>query len=793
MGGNIRKVAVIGSGVMGKGIAAHLANCGIPSLLLDLKRETAEEAVASLPKTNPALLYTNSDARLITPGAIDDNMAKIAECDWVVEVIIEKLAPKQELYAKLEKQLKPNQIISSNTSGISWHILTEGRSDKFKERFCITHFFNPVRYLKLVELVGGAGTDPQVLKTMEHLLADVLGKGVVHAKDTPNFIANRIGVHGVMVALHAVEKHGWKFEFIDKVLGPATGRAKSAVFRTSDLVGLDTLGHVAANTFELCPDDEARAVYKMPSFVEKMLEQKKLGSKSGEGFYKKNRNADGSSEIMVLDPDTMSYRSQEKLKTPSLGAAKDIEDLNERLRTVVFADDEAGKIAWELISQSLVYSANRVPEIAENIYSIDSAMKWGFGWEIGPFESWDALGVKKVADRLQKEGRAVPVLVKQLLESGKDSFYGKTDGKKLYYDVKSKSLEKIPVKPGVVFLSALKEQNKIVEQNDGATLIDLGDGVFNVEFQTKMNALDSDIISMMHKGLDRAEKEGVGLVIGNEGKNFCVGANLMLIYLEAQQKNWERISAIVQEFQGVCQRMRFSPKPVVAAPFQMVLGGGCEVVLGASHVRAAAETYIGLVELGVGLIPAGAGCKNMLLHMEERLLTQHNPTDQIWMSPKDGGPFPKVRMVFEVIGYAKVATSGKDAKKVGYLRKSDRIAIDQDTLLSLAKADVLELASAGYTPPIERKDISLPGEGGCYALKNAIHQAKLQGLVTDYDQVLGEKLAYVLSGGNKPNAHLASEQDILDLEREAFLSLCGDERSHARIQSMLMTGKPLRN
>lgn len=794
MATTIRKVAVIGSGVMGKGIAAHLANCGIPSLLLDVDRSLVAKALQDLPKTRPALLYDNADVRLITPGTIADDLAKVAECDWVVEVIIEKLEPKQQLYAKLEQVMRPGQIISSNTSGISWSLLTEGRSPAFKKQFCITHFFNPVRYLKLVELVGGPGTDPKVLTTMEHLLGDVLGKGVVHAKDTPNFIANRIGVHGVMVALHAVAERGWKLENLDRVLGPATGRPKSAVFRTADLVGLDTLAHVARNTYELCPQDEARALYVMPKFVERMITNGQLGEKSGKGFYCKTRTADGGKDILALDAATGEYGPQAKLKTDSLGAARELDDVGERLRTVVWADDDAGTIAWPLISETLVYAANRVPEIADTIYAVDRAMQWGFGWEVGPFATWDALGVAKVAERLTKEGRAVPQLVEQLLASGKSHFYERAHGSTRYFDLATRAMQPEPVKPGLLLLASLKERNAktVVAHNDSASLVDVGDGVFCVEFHSKMNAIDEDIITMMNTGLDRMEKEGAGLVVYNEGKNFCVGANLMLVFLEAQQKNWDRIDAIVRQFQALAQRMRFAGKPVVAAPFQLALGGGCEIVLGATHVRAAAETYLGLVELGVGLIPAGAGCKNMLLRMEARCQAQRKSHDKIWMSPDDGGPFPKVRMTFEVIGYAKVATSAKDATAIGYFRPSDRMTIDRDMLLADAKADVLELAKS-YTPPTMRSDITLPGQGGQAALVNAISQARLQGLITEYDQFLGEKLAYVLTGGNKPNLHKASEQDVLDLEREVFLSLCGEERTHARIQNMLMTGKPLRN
>lgn len=792
MNQKISKAAVIGAGVMGRGIAAHLAGCGIDCLLLDIDKQFAVDAIKALPKTKPSLIFDPKDARRITPGSIADDLPKLAECDWVIEVIIEKLEPKQALYAQIETHMKPGQIISSNTSGISWSLLTEGRSAQFKQHFCITHFFNPVRYLKLVELVGGPDTDPKVIAVMESFLSDTLGKGVVHAKDTPNFIANRIGVQGMTVALHQLYEQGWKLEHVDKVMGPPTGRPKSAMFRTADLVGLDTLAHVARNTYEMCPQDECRELYRLPSYVETMIANGAIGEKSGQGFYKKDRDADGKRVILALDAQTQEYRTQEKFKTPSLGAAREIENPAERIATVVKADDDAGAIAWPLVSENLAYAANRVPEIADEVYSVDNAMCWGFGWEIGPFAMWDALGVQYVVDRLRDEGRAVPQLALNVLESGDGCFYRTRDGQQEYFDVLSKSYRAIPTKPGVIVLDHYRAQNAVVDRNEGASLFDLGDGVFGVEFHSKMNAIDADLIGMMNAGLDRAEAEGVGLVIGNDGPNFCVGANLMLIFMEAQAENWDTIDGIVRQFQGLCQRMRFAKVPVVVAPYNMALGGGCEVVLGGTHVRASAETYTGLVELGVGLIPAGAGCKNMILRAEESAMQRHNPNDQIWMSPLDGGPFPKVRAAFEAIGFAKVSTSAKEAKKIGYLRRQDRISLDRAGLIGDAKSDVLEYAQ-NYTPAVARDDIVLPGQGGYYALLNAIAQAKDLGHVTPYDEVLASKLAHVLTGANHPNTHLATEQDILDREREAFLSLCGDERTHARIQHMLLKGKPLRN
>jgi 3-hydroxyacyl-CoA dehydrogenase len=786
----IRRAAVIGSGVMGRGIAAHLASCGIPSLLLDLDVGMVKQALKELPQSKPGLLYDNTDLGLITPGSIDKDLEAVKDCDWVVEVIIEQLEPKQQLYATLEALLQPGQIISSNTSGISWSLLTAGRSKAFQSQFCITHFFNPVRYLKLVEVVGGEGTDPAVLKHMSTFLSETLGKGVVPAKDTPNFIANRIGVHGVMVALHHLAKTEECPGVIDRVMGAAIGRPKSAIFRTADIVGLDTLAHVARNSYALCPEDEAREIYRLPAFYESLLEHKALGQKTGKGFYAKSKDDAGNRTILAFNVTSGEYGPQRKLKTPSLGAVREMDDPAEKMRTVVFADDEAGAIAWPLVSESLVYAANRVPEIADTINAVDQAMMWGFGWELGPFATWDALGVAAVVERLESEGRDVPQFARAVLDAGEGSFYLTRGGVRHFFD--GEAYRPVPTTPGILLLKDHKSTETVVKTNSSGSLIDIGDGIFCCEFHSKMNAIDEETITIVNESIAYVEAHGQGLVIGNEGANFCVGANLMLIFLEAQQKNWEKIDVIVQQFQGLCQRLRFAKKPIVAAPFHLALGGGCEIVLGAAKVQAAAETYIGLVELGVGLVPAGAGCKNMLLRTESLATRARSDRDQIWMSPKDGGPFPKVRMAFEAIGYAKVATSAKEAQRVGYLRRSDAYTMDRDLLLRDAKASALALAQ-DYQPPVSRDDISLPGKGGYYALVNAMRQAKAQGFISDYDEFLGQKLAHILTGSEHPSAHNASEQEILDREREVFLSLCGEEKTHDRIQHMLLKGKPLRN
>ncbi|MBI2346968.1 MAG: enoyl-CoA hydratase/isomerase family protein [Deltaproteobacteria bacterium] len=787
-----RKVAVLGAGIMGRGIAAHLANAGIPSLLLDLKKEDVVQGLEQLKKAKPALLYDAADMKLITPGSLMEDLQKIAECDWIVEAIVEKREAKQSLYGKLESLLKPKQIVSSNTSGISWQLLTEGRSAEFRRQFCITHFFNPVRYLKLVELVGGSATDPSVLKTMEGFLTDTLGKGVVWAKDTPGFVANRIGIFAIGNTLQMMVERGWTIEQVDAVMGPAIGWPKTAVFRLVDLIGLDTIAHVARDTYERCPRDTARERIQLPPFCAQMVEKKWLGNKTGQGFYWKQKQTDGRREILSLDWSSLEYRAQQKFKAPSLGAVREIEDAGERLRTVVFADDDAGRIAWPLVSDLLCYAAERVPDIADDIVNIDRGMRWGYNWEMGPFQMWDALGVAKVSERLAKDGRAAPPLAEQVLTKGSGTFYGGTMQAPTHFDLSTKGHCPVTQPAGILTLAAAKAARTPIATNDSATLVDLGDGVFCVEFHTKMNAIDEGVLQMLTRGLDEAEARGAGLILHNEGTNFCVGANLMLIFLEAQQQNWKRIDEIVRVFQGLAQRMTYCAKPVVAAPFQLTLGGGCELSLAASRICAAAETYIGLVEAGVGLIPAGGGCKNMLLRMEAVCAVERKEQGQIWMSPKDGGPFPKVRRAFETIAFAKVATSAKEAQRIGYLRASDAYTIDGDRVLADAKASLLALAKT-YQPGTPRTDIALPGKGGEMALVNAVREARALGQITDYDVVIGEKLAYVLAGGNYSTVHQTSEQDVLDLEREVFLQLCGMEKTHERIQHMLMTGKPLRN
>lgn len=808
----IKKVAVLGAGVMGQGIAAHLAGAGIPVLLLDIVPPKFTEADAKLglkessPKfrnkfalhgleaiknSKPSVIYSKRDLKLIHPGNFEDDWSKLSECDWIVEVVVERLDIKKSVFEKIEKVMKPGAMISSNTSGLPLKDMAEGRGEAFRKNFLVTHFFNPVRYLKLVEIISSAETDPEVVQTMAHFLEDRLGKGVVYAKDTPNFIANRIGTFAFMTALHRVIEEGWKIEAIDKILGPAMGKPKSAMFRTADLAGIDTLAHVVKNTYDHCPEDEARTAFVMPDVVYKMIEKGWTGNKAGQGFYKKDKDASGNKQILCLNLKTGEYEPKTEVKFDSLKTAKNIEDPGERIKSMVNAEDKAAQFAWQVTRDTLIYTAHRIPEIADDIVNVDNAMKWGFNWEIGPFETLDALGLKETVERIQKDGLEVPELFQQVLEKGEGCFYKKTDGKHEYFDLKTNRYQPVPTKPNIFFLKDIKEDAKnVLKKNSGASLIDLGDGVLCLEFHTKMNAIDADIGEMGLAGLDLLhDKNYQGMVVTNEAENFSVGANIMLLFLEAQQKNWDNIEKMVKGFQDFGMKMKYSPKPVVAAPFGLTLGGGCEVVMAADQARAAAETYIGLVEVGVGLIPAGGGCKNMLLNCESALRAKG---EKVWMSQGDGGPFPKVQKAFERIGFAKVATSAKEAVDDNYLKRSDKISLNRDTLLHDAKQDVLALAK-DYTQPEPREDILLPGEGGKMAVKSSIRNFLSLGQISEHDAVIAEKLAHVLCGGDMATQGMVSEQHILDLEREAFISLSGMPKTQERIQYMLMNNKPLRN
>lgn len=808
----INKVAVLGSGVMGSAIAAHLANAGIASYLLDIvppeltpddekagltktspkfRNKFALRALTEvLPKQKPSPVFDASVLKLITPGNFEDDMKKIAECDWIIEVVVERLDIKQKVFAEVEKNIKPGAIVSSNTSGIRLAELIKGRSDAFVKNFLITHFFNPVRYMKLVEVVSGPQTDPKRVEVMADFLENKLGKGVVYAKDTPSFIANRIGIYSFMNVVKCAIEMGLSVEAVDKISGPATAKPKSATFRTADLAGLDTIVHVAKNNYEQCPDDEGRETIKIPAIMEKMLQNKWLGDKTGQGFYKKVKS-EGGKEILSLNLKTGEYGPQEKVRYESLGLAKNIEDAGERIKTVLAAEDDAGKFAWLTTRDSLLYSANRIPEVADDVVNVDNAMRWGFNWDLGPFETLDAIGVKDFAERVKKDGLKVPVLIESVLKDGNGSFYKAEAGKRYYFDIKSKSYKEIPAKPTHLVLKTLSAQKRVLKSNDGASIIDLGDGVVNVEFHTKMNAIDADVATMINDAIDLVEGDVKykGVVISNDAQNFSVGANLMLLWMEAQAQNWDGITKMVKGFQDVCMRLKYSKKPVVAAPSGMALGGGCEVILGCDAVRAHGETYIGLVEVGAGLIPGGGGNKNLLMNIEAAL-KEKGP--QGWAGKSDGGPFPKVQKTFEMVGFAKVATSALEGIKFGYLPKATKVSLSRDRLLFDAKQDVLDLAK-NYQMPTPREDILVPGVGGKMAMLSAIDGYVKLGQISEHDALIARKLAHVLCGGDLPSQGYVSEQYLLDIEREAFLSLCGEEKTQARMQALLMTGKPLRN
>ena len=798
----IRRVAVLGAGVMGSGIAAHLANAGIPSLMLDIvppslgdedrkkgvtekdpafRNRFAANGLEGIRKSRPALLYSGKDIGLISIGNFDDDLPKAAECDWIVEAVTENLTIKKTLYDRIEAVWKAGTVVTSNTSGISISRMMEGRSKEFRRHFLVTHFFNPVRYMKLLELVAGEDTDPVIFQGIAEFGERRLGKGIVFGKDTPNFIGNRIGVYGMMVAMHAMVEDGLTIEEADRVLGEAMGRPKSAAFGTADLVGIDTLLHVSDNVYSDLPGDPQRETFRPPPFVKEMVGRGWLGRKAKGGFYRMEGKGEEKKKF-VLDYQTLDYRPTTKVSYPSLDAAKGEDDVGARIRKVTEGDDKAAAYAWKVLSETLLYAARRIPEIADDVFNIDNAIKWGFNWSLGPFETWDAIGVAESVSRMRKEGKTIPENVKKMLAGGNASFYRRRDGVLSFYDFGSGTYVPAPVSPDVLFLPALKERNKVVGRNQGATLVDIGDGVLCLEFHTKMNTIDGDIVSMMNEGVSLAEKDFAGMVIANHAENFCVGANLMLVFLEAQNKNFENIEKMVRALQDACMRLRYSERPVVAAPAGMALGGGAEICLGADRIRAAAETYMGLVEVGVGLLPAGGGTKEMVIRHLEGI--------------PDGvaaDPLPFLRKAFETIGMAKVATSAKEARELGFLRPWDRISIQRDFLIQEAKNTILAMNREGYEKPRPRGDIVLPGRSEFSTFAYALYAMKVAGHISEYDERLGRKIAFVMTGGDVPRGTRLSEQDLLDLEREAFLSLCGEEKTQARIQYMLMKGKPLRN
>ena len=799
----IAKAAVLGAGTMGAQIAAHLANAGLPTLLLDippsqlLPEEQAKSLTLDSPavrnriarsgfeaaqKAKPAAFFTPDATALVSVGNFDDDLAKLKDCDLIIEAVVENLNIKRSLYERVEQHRKPSSIVASNTSGIPIHLLAEGRSEDFKQHFLGVHFFNPPRYLHLVEIIRTEWTKPEVSCFLFGFLDQRLGKGVVPAKDRPNFIANRIGTFGALYTIKTMLDDGYSIEEVDKMTGPAVGRPKSATFRTFDLVGLDVFTHVIKNLYEALPDDEEREMFVVPDVLGKMVERGLLGNKTRAGFYRKQGGGE-KREIWTLDTASLEYRPLEKVKLPSLDMAKNIDDAAERIKALTWGKDRVGAFLWKTLAKTLTYAAKRIPEIADNVVEVDRAMRWGFGWELGPFEVWDAIGVEKSVARMKEEGTQVPENVQQMLASGATSFYKKENGQQFYFDFASGKYVPLNEQPGVLILKSVKDQKGIIKKNAGASLIDIGDGVACLEFHSKMNAIGGDTLQMLKYSLGEVEKNFVGLVVGNQGTNFCVGANIMLMLMEAQDENWEELDLMVRVFQNSTMSLRYSAKPVVVAPFQLVFGGGCEMVLHADRVRAAAETYIGLVEVGVGIIPAGGGTKEMLLRA----------LDAIPKGTDDADPFPFVKRAFETIALAKVATSAEEARSLGYLSADDTISMNADRLIADAKKEVLSLAASGYVAPQQRTDILALGESALSTLKLGIHQMKRAGYISDHDAEIGTQLARILTGGDLNHQTRVSEQYLLDLEREAFLKLVSTRKTQERIAHMLKTGKPLRN
>jgi len=800
---NIAKAAVLGAGTMGAGIAAHLANAGIPTLLLDIapseltKEEEAKGLTLDSPKVRsrivsslfeaakklrPAPFMLVDNARLISIGNFTDDLEKLKDCDFVIEAVVENLEIKHKLFTEVDKYRKPGAVIASNTSGIPIDAIAEPFSDDFKQHFVGIHFFNPPRYMKLVEVIPGTKTSGEIACKVSGFLDQRLGKGVVPAKDRPNFIANRIGTFGMMATVHEMIAMGFTPTEIDQITGKAIGHASSATFRTSDLVGLDVLVHVNRNLYPAVPDDEDRDVFLVPDVIETMLEKKLLGDKTKGGFYKKSTDAEGKRQILELDLKTFEYKPQEKTKFPSLDAAKQVDDLPKRIKTLVWGDDRVAEFLWKTMSRTFRYAANRIPEIAGTIVEIDNAIKWGFGWQIGVFESWDAVGVAESIERMRKEGQAVPENVEKMLASGATSFYKRENGETAFYDLVGGGYKTVPARPGVLILKDVKERTGVIKSNPGASLIDIGDGVACLEFHSKMNSIGGDTVQMMNFALDEVERNFTGLVVGNQGGNFSAGANIMMLLLAAQEEEWDDINMMIRGLQNSVMRLRYSSKPVVTAPYGLTLGGGCEIAMHGNKVRAAAETYIGLVEVGVGLIPAGCGTKEMTMRAMDA-----------WAKAPDADPLAFLKKTFETIGMGKVATSAQEARSWGLLRDSDAISMNGDRLIQDAKQEVLNLAAAGYVAPVERTDITALGESAQAAMKLALHMMKQGGFISEHDQFIGRKLASVMSGGDLNHRTQVSERYLLDLEREAFLSLCGERKTQERIAAMLKTGKPLRN
>jgi len=774
----LRRVAILGAGTMGSRIAAHFANAGYPVDLLDIvlpdqpnRNAAALAGIESAAKQRPTGFFTDSAKSLIKPGNFDDDLPRLRECDWIVEAVAENLAIKRSLLERVAAARTPGAIVSTNTSGIPLASIVEGFGDEFRRHFLGTHFFNPPRYLHLVEIVPGPDTAPEMLEWASEFCDRHLGKGVVPCKDTPNFIANRLGCF-FGSTIHKLTVEGdFTIEEVDAITGQLIGLPKSASFRLVDIIGLDVWAHVLRNLHELAVNDPARDRYVVPDFMERMLERGLLGEKRGQGFYKRvGKGAE--KEIYAIDRKSLEYHPAQKVKFPSVDAVRGIEDLPQRLRALVAGTDRVGQFLWRLYRDFLIYSAEMIPEISDRVVEIDRAMRWGFAFQLGPFETWDALGFRATADRMRQDGCTLPENIGSMLRAGATSFYEVADRggepSTRYFDMVGLGYRDLEPRPGVIQLAAIKRARGVVKSNAGASLVDIGDGALCLEFHSKMNTLGEDAIQMLLAGVEEMELSCEALVIGNQGDHFSAGANLMLVLLAAQEGEWDDLDRMVRRFQQANMAIKYAPKPVVSAPFGMTLGGGCEVALHAARVQASAETYMGLVEVGVGLIPAGGGCKELVLR---------------------GGD---LRTIFETIGYAKVSTSGANARELGLLRGEDGVSMNPERQIADAKEAALAMR-ASHAPGAPRQDIPVAGEAGFALLKMGLFLAHEGGYISEYDCVVGEKLAYILSGGRLSGEQRVSEQYLLDLEREAFLSLCGQAKTQERMQYMLKSGKPLRN
>lgn len=801
MNRTIKKVAVLGSGVMGSRIACHFANIGVQVLLLDIvpfeltaqeqkkgltKEDTlvrnriVNDALQSTLKSNPSAIYDKSFTNRIITGNFDDDLPKIKDYDWVIEVIVERLDIKQSLFEKVEKHRKLGTLITSNTSGIPMHMMCEGRSEDFQENFVGTHFFNPPRYLRLLEVIPGPKTKPEIIDFMMEYGDKFLGKETVLCKDTPAFIANRIGVYAIISAMHAIEKMGFGVSEVDKLTGTVIGRAKSATFRTMDVVGLDTTVNVANNLYKALPNDESREKFKLPRIVEVLYNNKWFGDKTGQGYFKMIRHEDGTKELKEIDFQTFEYKDVEKPKFKAMEAAKDFEDLRKRIKFLVNFDDRAGEFYRVSFYDLFRYCSNRIPEISDELYRIDQAVCAGFGWELGPFETWDVLGVKDTVEKMEAAGEKPATWIYEMLEAGNESFYKVENGRKHYYDIPTKSYLEIPGLEEFIILDTLKSAGKKIWNNPGASVYDMGDDVIGLEFHTKMNSMGAEVIEGINTAIGMAEKSHKGLVIGNEGANFSAGANLAMLFMFAGDQDFDEINLMIAQFQNTMMRARFSSIPVVVAPHNMALGGGCELSLHSDHVQAHAELYMGLVEVGVGLIPAGGGTKEMTLRFSNSLIAGDVELNQL-------------QEYFMNIAMAKVSTSAEEAKNLGYLRKSDGITLNRKRQLAEAKSKVISMHEAGYTQPIEQTNIRVLGKESLALFDAGITGMEYGAYISRHDAKIARKLAWVMSGGDLSSPTEVSERYLLDLEREAFLSLTGEQKTLERIHSILFKGKPLRN